>query len=450
MRVGTKSSVFIAALLVQVAPLLAAARSENNAKNDKHNSDDDRVGGFGHGVGQIDVSLGAHPSLLEGLPPRQQDEIPPLRPINDPPPEFSTLQPLDEHHRPNPGSERMRKSQANTQSQDEKGYDCTAILLERLSKRCCRLPVLVPLNMIDNCTIRDDVSPEYRKRFKVKRGPRCLYDCAFRELNLLSDDGLALDVLQITVRMLEAANNTSWNPSMLRDTIITCNTLIEENVSTKIMYALSGENCSVLPWVMLKCLKKKFVLECPDVEVINKDEDCIRDKARLQGCNPLTLTNTSQVKPASRPETPANDAFEQLKPQTATPNSTPWIGKLPDRRYDVRKTTTAMPTSQVERKRNQNNSEPEQDRESADTPDYRSENIRSNGKSPSQDIKGGKNKKKGRENGRMVNDIDQEHPVEDFEGGELRDREELIFVPSTTVAHEMIAKKEKPKKFHKN
>jgi len=76
---------------------------------------------------------------------------------------------------------------------------------------------------------------------------------------------------------------------------------------------------------------------------------------RLQGCNPFTLTNTSGVKPASRPETPANDAFELLKPQTINPNNTTpggpfkWAPRsrdsYPDRRFDLRKNSPTSTTN---------------------------------------------------------------------------------------------------------
>jgi len=73
--------------------------------------------------------------------------------------------------------------------------------------------------------------------------------------------------------------------------------------------------------------------------------------SRLQGCNPFTLTNISAVKLASRPETPANDAFELLKPQTVNPNvsNTPaeWAHRqqgddgFKDRRFDHKRFTSS-------------------------------------------------------------------------------------------------------------
>jgi hypothetical protein len=84
------------------------------------------------------------------------------------------------------------------------------------------------------------------------------------------------------------------------------------------------------------------------------DKDCSRDMSRLQGCNPFTLTNISAVKLASRPETPANDAFELLKPQTVNPNvsTTPaehleWAHRQQgdddskDRRFDHKRFTSS-------------------------------------------------------------------------------------------------------------
>jgi len=61
------------------------------------------------------------------------------------------------------------------------------------------------------------------------------------------------------------------------------------DVTTKILQTLSGQNCSVMPWVMLKCLKKTFfsvreqtfstrtllktkLQACPDAEVIKRGE----------------------------------------------------------------------------------------------------------------------------------------------------------------------------------
>jgi hypothetical protein len=125
----------------------------------------------------------------------------------------------------------------------------------------------------------------------------------------MSEDGM-LDILQITVQ-LEAAASEAWKP-MIRETILSCNDVISASKSqlhpvlflfyhqnplcylaeisdenTKILHTLSGQNCSVLPWVMLKCLKKAFFMvgdphirrsvfktirlqACPDGEVIKR------------------------------------------------------------------------------------------------------------------------------------------------------------------------------------
>ncbi|XP_059472209.1 uncharacterized protein LOC132194746 [Neocloeon triangulifer] len=455
MRAGSAVLV-VATILVQVAPMLTAELVNNVQKKEE------RIGGFGRGVGQLDVSLGLHPSLLKELPfYQQQDKI--SLSDDDRSTDLSTPQYVQNDQQEqrvdtNGSLKRNYETPAQqVQVLEEKGYDCTAILMERLNKRCCRLPVLVPRSMIDNCTIRDDVSPEYSKRFKVRRGPRCLYDCAFRELNLMSDDGTALDILQITAS-LENSSTSSWKRESIREWIIQCNDDIAKLVQTKILNSLSGENCSVLPWVMLKCMKKKLFNACPDAEIINRDNDCSKDMQRLQGCNPFTLTNTSQVKPASRPETPANDAFELLKPQTPAPNassttSPPLSTKLQDRRFDVRRTTPTRNQQSSEKeissRRNKYGANSDQER------DQDRDNFRSGQRN---DISSRKVKIKdviqrdeveniGSKNGRMKSKPGSRR-AQNSDIDESENREELIFSPSSTEAHEKVVKPRSPLKFH--
>lgn len=99
---------------------------------------DGRIGGFGRGVGRLDVSLGVHPVILADMQPQPPPDLPPmdLNSLNDR--EVPRADPSDSPPRGNADQrdssdksqgESEHKGPAQMQAED-KGHDCTLIVLE--------------------------------------------------------------------------------------------------------------------------------------------------------------------------------------------------------------------------------------------------------------------------------------------------------------------------------
>ncbi|XP_059472289.1 uncharacterized protein LOC132194802 [Neocloeon triangulifer] len=217
----------------------------------------------------------------------------------------------EKHHR----LKRQDSTAAPTQATPPAyGYNCPTELYRRMDK-CCKLPTLYPVDVLNKCTGRNLVSAlpkgprkgirpvqlRLRKNFlvsspknssiKSKIEDICKVHCIFKQQRWLTPENFVDENLMYSTMQILTPPGP-WQNLLITQYIRTecsgmSNAFGDFTANVTNMY---GQKCMIAPFRLLRCIKRSMILAynyCPGI--VAQNQQCDLDRNFLRQCDPYSL-----------------------------------------------------------------------------------------------------------------------------------------------------------------